>query len=89
MYNNYLVEYIGTLFFIFTILYTGSAIAIGLALTIAIILGGKVSRSTNFNPAVTVVMAYAGKLPMKDVLPYIISQIAGGVTALFLYKKIV
>lgn len=88
MYNHYLVEYVGTLFFIFTILYTGSAIAIGLSLTIAIILGGKVSRSTNFNPAVTVVMASAGKLPMKDVLPYIISQFAGGITALALYKAV-
>jgi len=83
--KKYIVEYIGTLFFLFIILYTGNALAIGAALTLAIFLGGKISGG-NFNPAVTIMMAVAGKLPTKDVFPYIVSQIAGGLSALVLYK---
>ena len=83
--KKYIVEYIGTFFFLFIILYTGNALAIGAALALAIFLGGKISGG-NFNPAVSIMMAVAGKLPTKDVLPYIVSQIAGGLSSLALYK---
>ena len=85
--SPFIVEYIGTLFFLFVILVTGNAYAIGLALTIAILLGGKISGG-NFNPAVSIMMFLAGKLPENNLLPYIIAQILGGLTALFLYKNI-
>lgn len=84
---NYLVEYLGTFFFLFTILYTGNAFAIGVALILVILVGGKISGG-NFNPAVTIMMGTAGKLPKKDVLPYIVSQVAGGLSALALYKQL-
>jgi aquaporin Z len=84
---NYLVEYLGTFFFLFVILYTGNAYAIGAALTLAILAGGAISGG-NFNPAVTIMMAMAGKLPQRDVVPYIFSQVAGGLTALALYKQL-
>jgi len=32
-------------------------------------------------------MAVAGKLPSKDVVPYIVCQIAGGITAYELFKR--
>jgi glycerol uptake facilitator-like aquaporin len=88
MLQKYLVEFLGSLFFIYVILATGSPIAIGAALALAIIVGGPVSGG-NFNPAVTIVMAAARKMPLSDVAPYIISQIAGGMVAfeLFKYKK--
>jgi len=60
---------------------------IGAALALVIMIGGHISGG-NFNPAVTIMMASAGKLPVGKVLPYIISQIAGGLTALTLYKQI-
>lgn len=82
---KYLVEFLGTLFFLFTILASGNAFAIGLALAIAILLGGPISGG-NFNPAVSVMMTVAGKLSKKDLLPYIIAQVAGGLTALQLKK---
>ena len=84
--NRYLVEYIGTVFFIYVIVSTGSWLAIGAALAVAILLGGPVSGG-NFNPAVSITMAAAGKLPTHDVVPYIICQIAGGLTALELHKR--
>jgi glycerol uptake facilitator-like aquaporin len=82
---KYLVEFLGTLFFLFTILASGNAFAIGLALAIAILVGGPISGG-NFNPAVSVMMTVAGKLSKKDLLPYIIAQVAGGLTALQLKK---
>jgi glycerol uptake facilitator-like aquaporin len=85
MLQKYLVEFLGSLFFIYVILATGSPIAIGAALALAIIVGGEISGA-NFNPAVTVVMAAARKMPLSDVAPYIISQIAGGMVALELFK---
>jgi len=85
--NKYVVEFLGTLFFLYVILATGQALAIGLALTVAIMVGGKISGG-NFNPAVSVMMAAAGKLSMKDLLPYIVAQVAGGLAALELYKRV-
>jgi glycerol uptake facilitator-like aquaporin len=85
--NRFLVEFLGTLFFLYVILATGKAIPIGLALTAAILVLGKFSGG-NFNPAVSVMMAAAGKLPASDLLPYIVAQVAGGLVALELYKRV-
>jgi aquaporin Z len=86
MLNKYLVEFLGTLFFLYIIISTGSAIAIGAALALVIYLGGKISGG-NFNPAVSVMMVMAGKLPRQDLIGYILAQILGGLAALELYKR--
>jgi aquaporin Z len=85
--NKYVAEFLGTLFFLYVILATGQAIPIGLALTVAILILGKFSGG-NFNPAVSVMMTAAGKLPAADLLPYVVAQIAGGLVALELYKRL-
>ena len=85
--NKYLVEFLGTMFFLYVILATGNALAIGAALTLVILVGGAISGG-NFNPAVSVMMAAAGKLPTNDVVPYILAQVAGGLVALELYKRV-
>ena len=53
----------------------------------AILVLGKYSGG-NFNPAVSVMMTAAGKLPAGDLLPYVVAQIAGGLVALELYKRV-
>jgi len=85
--NKYIVEFLGTMFFLYVILASGNPLAIGLALCVAIMVGGKISGG-NYNPAVSIMMASAGKLPMHDLLPYIGAQVAGGLMALELYKKL-
>ena len=85
--NKLLAEFLGTMFFLYVILATGDAVAIGLALMIVIFILGKVSGG-NFNPAVSVMMAMAGKLSMKDLAPYVVAQILGGLAALELYKRV-
>ena len=87
MMNKYLVEYLGTMFFLYVILATGSAIPIGLALAVAIMVGGKISGG-NYNPAVSIMMVAAGKLPKSDLVPYIVAQVAGGLVALELFKRV-
>ena len=82
--QKYLVEFIGTFFFLAVILFTGHPWAIGAALATAIYLGGKISGG-NFNPAVTIMMAVANKMPRANAVPYIIAQIAGGLVALQVY----
>lgn len=83
---NYLVEFIGTLFFIYVILATGNPLAIGAALALTILLTASISGGY-MNPAVTIAMAAAGKLPSVEVIPYCLSQIFGGLVALELYKR--
>ena len=85
--NKYLVEFIGTMFFIYVILATGNPLAIGAALAIAITVALKISGG-NFNPAVTNALVIGKKMPFSDMIPYILSQVAGGLVALELYKKI-
>jgi glycerol uptake facilitator-like aquaporin len=89
--NKLLAEFLGTLFFLYVILAAPSgskaAVAIGVALAIAIMMFGKVSGG-NFNPAVTVMMVAKGAQPAADLLPYIVAQVAGGLAALELYKRV-
>ena len=86
MFNKFLVEFLGTLFFLYVIISTGNALAIGGSLALAIYLGGKISGG-NYNPAVSVMMVVAGKLPKQDLIGYILAQILGGLAAFELYKR--
>lgn len=85
--NAYLVEFVGTLFFMFVIISTYKPLAIGAALAIAIYYGSTISGG-HFNPAVSIVMTLNGKLSKNDLLPYILAQIMGGVCAFELLKAI-
>jgi aquaporin Z len=86
--NKYLVEFLGTMFLVFIIFATGSWLPIGAALAIAVLLGGPISGGA-FNPAVTIALYAAGKLPKYEVLPYTIVQILGALSAFHLYKSYV
>jgi aquaporin Z len=84
--NKYLVEFVGTAFFVYVILATGNPLAIGASLALVILLGSNISGG-HFNPAVSVVMASLNKIPAYDLIPYILSQIFGGLVALEIYKR--
>jgi aquaporin Z len=83
---KYLVEFLGAAFFVYVILATGNPIAIGASLTFVILLVGGISGG-HVNPAVSITMASAGKLPINDLVPYCIAQIMGGLVALEIYKR--
>jgi glycerol uptake facilitator-like aquaporin len=83
---NYLVEFVGTVFFIYVILATGNPFAIGAALALVIALA-KNSSGGHVNPAVTLTMVSAGKLPTAELFPYVIAQCFGGLVAYQLYMR--
>ncbi|NNC89444.1 MAG: porin [Akkermansiaceae bacterium] len=93
--NKYIVELIGTFFLALSI---GVAAGLGLAgdvaplafgfvLMGAIYAGGHVSGA-HYNPAVTLGLFIRGRCPRKDVAPYIIAQLIGGVLAGLLIKGV-
>ena len=82
------VEFIGTFFLVLTIVVAVNngaalgfaALAIGTVLMVMVYAGGHISGA-HYNPAVTLAVFLRGKCDAKDVLPYMIAQILGGVLA--------
>lgn len=84
--QKYLAEFLGTLFFVYVILATGNPLAIAAALALAIFMTAGISGG-HINPAVSVVMAAKGRISTSELIPYVVSQIFGGLVALEVYKK--
>lgn len=89
--KKYIVEFIGTFFLVLvignTVIAPGDAgnmapLAIGAALMVMIFAGGHISGA-HYNPAVTLGVFLRGKCDVKDVVPYMAVQIAGGAAAAF------
>lgn len=93
--KKYLVEFISTLFLVFTIGMTVIApgagnfapFAIGGILAVLIYAGGHISGA-HYNPAVTIGVWLRGKCPAADIVPYIAAQLAGSVVASFAVKAL-
>jgi aquaporin Z len=83
---NYLSEFVGSMFFVYIILATGNPLAIGAAFALVILMTSNISGG-HINPTVTIVMASLGKIDTNDIIPYILSQVFGGLVALELYKR--
>src|SRR6202451_1918067 len=91
--NKYVAEFIGTFFLVLTggCTVIGHAVgpfaplAIGSALMVMIYAGGHISGG-HFNPAVTLGVWLRGKCETKDVLPYMIAQLAGAALAAMVVK---
>lgn len=84
--QKYLVEFIGAILFVYVILATGNPLAIGASLALIIMLASNISGG-HINPAVSITMAAAGKLPTNDLVPYCLAQILGALVALEIYKR--
>jgi len=82
----YLVEFFGSLFFVYIILATSSPLAIGAALALVIVVSQGISGGM-INPAVTIALAAAGKIPTTEIIPFCVAQILGGLVALQIYKR--
>ncbi len=88
MNRKYLTEFIGTFFLVLTIGCTVipnnsgviPPLAIG-AVLMAMIYGGGHISGAHYNPAVTVAMWIRGRCEKKDLLPYMIAQVAAAVVA--------
>jgi aquaporin Z len=84
--HKYVTEFIGTLFLVLTIglsVLGGVSVAplaIGAVLMVMVYMGGHISGA-HYNPAVTVAVFLRGKLQSKEVVPYIVVQLAGAMVA--------
>ena len=85
--NKYLVEFLGSLLFIYVILATGNPLAIGATLSIILIIAAPISGG-HINPAVSVTMASLERIPSAELLPYILAQVLGGLVAIELHKRV-
>ena len=82
----YLAEYLGTFFFILSILASnGNPLVVGgaLALVIYLIAG---HSGGHVNPAVSAVMHLNGSLSQSKLAYYIVAQVLGAVSAYYAYK---
>jgi aquaporin Z len=87
-----IAEVFGTFVLVFAVIGTGLfftklnndvfavAFVIGIAVMVSAYAVGSISGG-HFNPAVTLGVAAAGRMPWRDVLPYILAQIVGGIVA--------
>src|SRR4051812_21167171 len=84
--QNYLTEFLGTFFLVFTIglsVLSGSPmapLAIGSSLMVMVYMGGHVSGA-HYNPAVSLAIWIRGKLPPIDLIIYMIAQSCGAIVA--------
>jgi glycerol uptake facilitator-like aquaporin len=83
---NYLVEFLGTIFFVYVILATGNPIAIGAAYALILLLTREISGGY-LNPAVSIVLVSLNKLPVNDLIPLILAQTFGALVALEIFKR--
>ena len=97
--KKYTAEFIGTFSMVFcgtgaivinettngAVTHIGIAITFGLIVMAMIFSLGKISGS-HINPAVTIAFAVAKKFPVKEVMPYIVSQLAGAFSASLVLK---
>jgi glycerol uptake facilitator-like aquaporin len=82
----YLAEFLSTLFFAYVTIATGNPLAIGASLTFALLLSYRYS-AVSMNPAITITLAAAGKIPPSEIIPLCVVQVLGGLVALEIYKK--
>lgn len=99
--NKYLAEFIGTFALVFcgtgaivineqtngTVTHAGVAITFGLIVMSMIYSLGNISGA-HLNPAVSISFIVAKRLKLKELLPYITSQIAGALVASFTLQRL-
>ena len=84
--TKYLTEFIGTFFLVLTVNLTVmgqvpmAPLAIGASLMIMVYMGGHISGG-HYNPADSLALALRGKLASGELVPYMVSQLLGAITA--------
>jgi aquaporin Z len=86
--NRYLTEFTGTFFLVLTIGLTAisgsemAPLAIGASLMVMVYMGGHISGA-HYNPAVSLAVMLRGTLTSRELVPYVVSQLAGAIVASF------
>lgn len=80
-------EFLGTFLLLISILATGNALIIGLTLALVIFLVGGLSGA-HVNPAVSLAMFVNGSLSTAELVGYAVVQLAGAITAVYVFKAL-
>lgn len=83
--DHILVEWAGTTLLLSAISFIGTPLAIGGALFLAVLVGGKISGG-HFNPAVTLWAYLSGKVSSTTALLHVLSQLWAAVTVFYVSK---
>lgn len=88
MITSLLCEFIGTMFFICVMLFTGSAVWTALALAFSIVFSSMIDPSSgHLNPLVSLVSLLNKKIGPNICLGYVLAQLSAGLVSLIIYKK--
>jgi aquaporin Z len=83
-----LAEFLGTFLLMMSVLASGgNALVIGGTLAFVVFLTGGISGGV-VNPALTFGLLFAGKLPYKHILSYILVEILGAVAAAYTFYRV-
>ncbi len=82
--RQYLMEFIGTMFWGLAVGFSGNPIAIGVMLMVMVYMGEHISGA-HYNPAVTLAVWIRGKIKAKDVAGYMIFQVLGAFAAALIF----
>ena len=84
--NKYLAEFLGTMLLLVCILASnGNFLVVGGSLAAAIYFTGAISGG-HINPAVSIAMFLNKKLSLQDLGGYMVAQVAGAISSIYLYK---
>lgn len=82
--RQYLMEFLGTMFWVLAIGFSGNPIAIGVMIMVMVYMGEHISGA-HYNPAVTLAVWMRGKIGPKDVAGYMIAQVVGAFAAALIF----
>ena len=87
-YNNLIAEFLGTLLLVLSILASGgNPLFVGLTLSVIIFFAASTSGG-HVNPAVSLAMYLRKRMSFNDLLSYIVAQLLGGATSIYLFKML-
>ena len=82
----YLAEFLASLVLMYVVLETGNSLAIGATLALVRILATPLSGG-HINPLISIALASGDYFPLIEVIPYSVSQIFGGIVAVYVFKN--
>lgn len=85
--REYVIEYLGSVFFIYVTVVTQNAFAIGAALALAVYISTNLAGG-GFNPAVLLTHVLVGETPVSTLWGYLIAQLAAALTVHQIYKRV-
>ena len=85
--RQYLMEFIGTMFWVLALGFSGNPIAVGVMVMVMVYMGKHISGA-HYNPAVTLAVWIRGKIEAKNVAGYMIAQIVGAFAGALIFYLI-